>query len=338
MSTPRPSAASRSISAASTSALAASTPRERLVEQHEAGVLHERARDQHALALAARELAECASRRAPRARPRPSASSARAALAPARAAPPRQPRDRAHQRHVERASPGSRAASARSAARRCSARTARAGRRAAPARRAGRAGASTCRRRSGPSTPSRWPGSTVNVTPSSTGRAAVADGEIRGRDERHPMPAIAHPRAPPVKPRVMASAFACSIAEVGRAARVARAERVAVERVVGPRARLARDLLGQLRAQRALGEDRAHVLAAHQPHEIGDVAGRGLRLRRLRRDHRADDLDAVAVREVVERVVVGDELALAAGHAREARAMPASSARRRFRYASAFAR
>ena len=36
--------------------------RERLVEQHEARVLHERARDQHALALAARELAE---RRAP---------------------------------------------------------------------------------------------------------------------------------------------------------------------------------------------------------------------------------------------------------------------------------
>ena len=32
--------------------------RERLVEQHERGVLHERARHQHALALAARELAE----------------------------------------------------------------------------------------------------------------------------------------------------------------------------------------------------------------------------------------------------------------------------------------
>ena len=57
------------------------------------------------------------------------------------------------------------------------------------------------------------------------------------------MPAIRQPRAPPVKPRAIASAFACSIDEVGRAARVARAERVAVERVVGARARLARDLL-----------------------------------------------------------------------------------------------
>ena len=45
--------------------------RERLVEQHEAGVLHERAGDQHALALAARELAEGA---APRARSRSTAA------------------------------------------------------------------------------------------------------------------------------------------------------------------------------------------------------------------------------------------------------------------------
>src|SRR3954447_14353125 len=51
--------------------------------------------------------------------------------------------------------------------------------------------------------------------------------------------------------------------EVRRTARVVRAERVAVERVVGARSGLTRDLLGEFRAERALREDRAHVLAAH---------------------------------------------------------------------------
>ena len=71
------------MSAASTSRAGRVDARERLVEQHEAGVLHERARDQHALALAARELAERAPGELRRARPR----RARRARARARARP-----------------------------------------------------------------------------------------------------------------------------------------------------------------------------------------------------------------------------------------------------------
>ena len=49
-----------------------------------------------------------------------------------------------------------------------------------------------------------------------------------------------------------------------------------------------------------------------------DVARRRLRLRRQRRDHRADHLHAVAPREVAERVVRGDDLALRRRHALDA--------------------
>ena len=97
-------------------------------------------------------------------------------------------------------------------------------------------------------------------------------------------------------------------------------ERVPVERVVRGGAGLARDRVGEAAVERALREDGADVLAADQPDEPGRRAGGRLRLRRLRRDHRADDVEPVAVREVAEGVVVGDELPLRARQAREARA------------------
>ena len=73
---------------------------------------------------------------------------------------------------------------------------------------------------------------------------------------------------------------------------------------------LARDRLSELGVDRAFGEDRLDVLAADGPGQPRDVAGRWLGLRGLRWDDGADDVDAVAVGEVAERVVVGDELAL----------------------------
>jgi prolipoprotein diacylglyceryl transferase len=62
-------------------------------------------------------------------------------------------------------------------------------------------------------------------------------------------------------------------AEVGRARRVGRAERVAVERVVGRSAGLSRDGLGQRGVDRALREDGRDMLALDDSAELGQIAG-----------------------------------------------------------------
>ena len=69
---------------------------------------------------------------------------------------------------------------------------------------------------------------------------------------------------------------------------------------------------------RALGEHGLHPLAANLLDEPLDVSRRRLRLRRERRDHRAHHLDAVAAREVAERVVSRNDLALRRRHALDA--------------------
>ena len=99
--------------------------------------------------------------------------------------------------------------------------------------------------------------------------------------------------------------------QVGVPAGTGGAEGVAVEGVFDARTGLRGDRLRQLRAQRALGEDRLDVLPSDQVREVAEVLGVRLRLGRLGGDHGPDDLDPVAVGEVVEGVVVGDQLALA---------------------------
>ena len=93
--------------------------------------------------------------------------------------------------------------------------------------------------------------------------------------------------------------------EIGVAAGIGRTEGVAVERVVRAGAGLGTDRLRQLRAQRALREDRLDALPADQVGEIAQVLGVRLRLRRLRGNDGADDLDPVALGEVIEGVVIG---------------------------------
>ena len=111
--------------------------------------------------------------------------------------------------------------------------------------------------------------------------------------------------------------------QVGRSRAACGSERVAVEGVVAGGPGLARDRLSELGVDRALREDRLDALAADGPGEVRDVAGRWLGLRGLRWDDGADDVDAVAVSEVVERVVVGDELALRGRDALQAGGDPA---------------
>ena len=119
-------------------------------------VLDQRAGDQHALALAAGELAEGLARRGRQADP-PSAPRAPLALGAARAAATRGAA-RAFPSSPRRGPrPGSRAASARSAAPCRSGRHAQRRRRAAAARRAAPATASSCRRRWGRAAPIRSP-------------------------------------------------------------------------------------------------------------------------------------------------------------------------------------
>ena len=120
--------------------------RERLVEEQDRRVLDERAGDERALALAARELAELRARE----RGEPHAIERLEREAPvsaARPSPPRQARERPHQRHVERADRvvEPRALGLRQVAEAADPVTEP---RAARARRAGRGRASTCRRRS----------------------------------------------------------------------------------------------------------------------------------------------------------------------------------------------
>ena len=110
--------------------------------------------------------------------------------------------------------------------------------------------------------------------------------------------------------------------QVGVAARALGPERVAIERVVGRGARLRGDRLRQLGAQRALREDRLDALLANQIGEVRQVLGVRLRLGRLRGDDSSDDLNPVAAREVVERVVVGDQLPIGGGNRVEAARNP----------------
>ena len=109
--------------------------------------------------------------------------------------PPRQPRERAHQRDVERADGEvePRALGLRDAA--AARRDARARPRAAAARRAARGRASSCRRRWGRARRSARPARSANVTPASTGAAAVADAPARCGLERHAAPRTASARA-----------------------------------------------------------------------------------------------------------------------------------------------
>ena len=53
-------------------------------------------------------------------------------------------------------------------------------------------------------------------------------------------------------------------------------------------------------------------------HQVAEILRVGLRLGGLGGDHGPDHVDAVAVREVAERVVVGDQLAVGGGNAVDA--------------------
>src|SRR5207248_10276507 len=75
--------------------------RERLVEEEDGGVLDEGPRDEDALPLAARELAELLLRQVAQADALERVEPERP-LAPAERPPPRHARERPHQRHVER--------------------------------------------------------------------------------------------------------------------------------------------------------------------------------------------------------------------------------------------
>ena len=97
--------------------------------------------------------------------------------------------------------------------------------------------------------------------------------------------------------------------EVGRTGRSLRPQRIAVEVRVDLDAGLARDLPLELRVDRALGEDCGHVLAADLRDQRGGAFRVRLGARRERAQHRADDPQAVAGREVAERIVVRHELA-----------------------------
>ncbi len=70
----------------------------------------------------------------------------------------------------------------------------------------------------------------------------------------------------------------------------------------------------QLRAERALREDRLDPLALDQGHQVAEILRGGLGLSRLRGDDGADHLDPVAIGEVAERVVIGDQLARVGRH------------------------
>ena len=95
------------------------------------------------------------------------------------------------------------------------------------------------------------------------------------------------------------------------------------------RARLARDRLLELPPrQRASGKIARTPSRSIWPTSALDVLRRRLGLGGERRDDRADHLDAVAAREVAERVVGGHELALGRRHAADAARRPRASRRR----------
>ena len=183
-------------------------PGERLVEEHHVGVLQQRARDQHALALPARELAE----RHAGVLAQPDALERRERAGPIRASRPPPPRAAADARPSARRRaprPDSPAASARSGA---PCRSARA-RRATP--RLGASSPSSARISVvlppplGPRTPTTLAACDGQRDVLEHDRAAaVAHGEAARLDQR---PLIEHPCCSPVKPLTMASALAASI-------------------------------------------------------------------------------------------------------------------------------
>ena len=303
ISRPRPSAASSSSSVLEALGARHVEPGERLVQQQQRRVLDERPRDEHALALAAGEVAE----RVARARSaRPTRSSA--SRASARSARPGRRHHgsretRAHQRHVERAD---REVEPRALGLRHERRRARPAGRACP-RTSASSPVST--RNSvdlppplGPSTLTRSPARTANVTLAIAGTVAAGIG----RGERRRPDASTAPRQrdpgtstlPPVIPRTSASALARSMPRYVAPREPARPERVAVERCA-VRARagvLRRCRSASFGVDRRLREDRADVLAPDRVLELRQRTRRRLRLRRVRRDHRADDAHAVAAR------------------------------------------
>ena len=179
--------------------------RERLVEEEDRRVLDERAADEHALPLAAGELAELLLRQVAQADALQRRKPERA-LAAAERAPPRHPRERAHQRDVER---GDRVVEPRALRLRDE---------TEPGRNANRAAhhpqlAEECPEERGLAAAVRPEDADPFARVHLEGhvlehrRPAVARCEVVDGDER------AHRQVtfPPLRPRAIASAFACSI-------------------------------------------------------------------------------------------------------------------------------
>ena len=183
-------------------------PRERLVEEDHPRVLHQRTRDQYALALAAREVAEgrvglLGQPHGRQRRPR------RAALRASGAPPPGQRRDRSHECDVERADgevqPRALGLRDDGEARGCPQRSGHgpelAEEHAEECRLAATVGAQDGHPLAGVQREGHV---------GEHGRRAVAGGEAL-RLHQGQIPAIGHPRAPAVKPRTIASALARSM-------------------------------------------------------------------------------------------------------------------------------
>jgi hypothetical protein len=109
------------------------------------------------------------------------------------------------------------------------------------------------------------------------GMARPRRGPRRTRRHRGHCRCSAQPRAPPVKPRTIASALAASIFRQGLAGRAVGAERVAVEREVGADTGIARERFREPGVDRALGEDRLDVLAPDERGQSLHRAGGWLR-------------------------------------------------------------
>ena len=207
---PRPSAASSPSSRSSSSRARLVDAGERLVEEQDRRVLDERAGDEHALALAAGELAELRARERRRGRRGRARRARDARLGAARPPPPGQARERPHQRDVER---GDRVVEPRALGLRHVAEAACGADRAA---RPASSSPSSARKSVdlpppfGPSTPIRSPGLELERDALEHGRRRRSRPRARRRRGAARSRA-ARSRAPPVKPRTIASAFARSI-------------------------------------------------------------------------------------------------------------------------------
>jgi hypothetical protein len=183
-------------------------PREGLVEQDDPRVLHERPRHQHALALAAGEVAEGGVRLLGQAHRRQRLARGAALRAP-RAMPPGQRRYGAHERHVERAD---REVQARALGLRDDGEAPRGAQRPRHRRQLAEQHAEERRLAAavGAEHAQALAGAQRERDAREHRRRTVAGREPVGLHEDQ-IPVIGHPRAPAVKPRTIASALARSM-------------------------------------------------------------------------------------------------------------------------------